>query len=173
MLSTHIKERTEKIRHQFPTNQALVLPMLHFVQEEQGWVSIDSQQDVATFLELPLSKVKEVVTFYTMYNQSPVGKVHLQVCGNISCWLRGSEHLLTCMEKRLGIKPGETTPDGRYTLSRVECLAACGTAPAIQVNEDYYENLDVPQVEKLLDLCDRQLSQGQPVGVSTRGMGHV
>lgn len=173
MLSDNIKARAEKIRHQFPTNQALVLPMLHFLQEETGWVSPEGQQGIADFLQLPVSKVKEVVTFYTMYQQKPVGKVNLQLCVNLSCWLNGSDKLLSCLEKRLGVGVGETTSDGRYTLTEVECLAACGTAPVLQVNEDYYEKLDVPQLVALLDGCDRQLAAGEQVGYSTRGMNHV
>lgn len=172
-LSETVKARIEKLRPQFPTEQALLLPILHFIQEEKGWVSIDSMKDAGAYLHLPLSKVLEVATFYTMYNKEPVGKVNLQLCVNISCWLNGSEKLLACMEKRLGVKVGETTPDGRYTLSEAECLASCGTAPVLQVNEDYYENLDVPKLTSLLDQCDKELAQGLAVGVSTRGMGHV
>lgn len=168
-LSETIKSRVEAIRHQFPTEQALTLPILHFIQEERGWVSVESMKEAASYLHLPLSKVLEVATFYTMYNKEPVGKVNLQLCVNISCWLNGSEKLLACMEKRLGIGCGETTKDGNYTIMEAECLAACGTAPVLQVNEDYYESLDVPKLEKLLDQIDADLAKGKKaIGCTTR-----
>ncbi len=168
-LSEKVKERLEKMRHQFPTEQALLIPALHFVQEEKGWVSAESIKEIAEFLHLPLSKVREVVTFYTMFNQKPVGKVHLQVCMNVSCWLNGSPELLSCIEKRLGVECGGTTKNGNYTLSEVECLAACGTAPAIQVNEDYYEGLNVERLNKLLDDLDAQLAAGKKdIGCNSR-----
>jgi NADH-quinone oxidoreductase subunit E len=114
----------------------------------------------------------EVATFYTMFKlDEPVGKAHLQLCVNISCWLNGSEKLLHCMEKRLGIQCGETTKDGKYTLSEAECLASCGTAPVLQINEDYYEGLDVPKLNQLLDQVDRDLASGKVVGKSTQQPG--
>ena len=160
-LSETVKARLEKMRHQFPTEQALLIPALHFVQEEKSWISAESLKEISEYLHLPLAKVREVVTFYTMFNQKPVGKVHLQVCTNVSCWLNGSSELLSCLEKRLGIDCGETTKDGRYTLSEVECLAACGTAPAIQVNEDYFEGLNIERFNKLLDDLDKQVAAGK------------
>jgi NADH-quinone oxidoreductase subunit E len=168
-LSPYIKTEIEKVRSHFPTTQALTLPILNLIQEEQGWVSEESMQAAADYLGLPLMKIKEVATFYTMYRLEKTGKVHLQLCVNISCWLNGSEKLMHCMEKRLGVKCGETTTDGRYTLSEVECLASCGTAPVLQVNEDYYESLSVPELTKLLDQIDGELNQGKlKTGFSTR-----
>lgn len=166
-LSQKVQNTLNGIRGNFPTTQALLIPALHEVQNEQGWVSEQSMKDIGEFLELPLSKVKEVASFYTMFNKEQIGKVNLQLCVNISCWLNGAEKLLHCMEKRLGIQCGETTKDGKYTISEVECLASCGTAPVLQINEDYYENLDVPKLNQLLDQADRDLSQGKEVGKST------
>jgi NADH-quinone oxidoreductase subunit E len=166
-LSSQVKNVIEKIRPDFPTTQALLIPTLHEIQQESGWVSPQSMKDAAEFLDLPLSTVKEVATFYTMFNKKPIGKVNLQLCVNISCWLNGAEKLLHCMEKRLGVGCGETTKDGKYTISEVECLASCGTAPVLQINEDYYENLDVPKLTDLLDQCDRDLQAGKVVGKST------
>jgi len=170
-LPERIKNTINGIRSQFPTTQALLIPMLHEVQEEFHWVSEDSMKEIAEFLEMPLSKVKEVATFYTMFQREPIGKVNLQFCTNISCWLNGAEKLVTCAEKRLGIKSGETTPDGKFTINQVECLAACGTAPALQVNQDYYENLTVPQLNDLLDQASRDLDAGKVVGKSTHKPG--
>jgi NADH:ubiquinone oxidoreductase subunit E len=92
-----------------------------------------------------------VATFYTMYNRKPVGKYHLQVCRNLSCSLMGAEHLIEHVAGRLGVRPGETTADGKFTLSTVECLGSCGTAPVMQVNDDYYEDLSEDKVDAILD----------------------
>lgn len=166
-LSEKVKNTINGIRGNFPTTQALLIPLLHEIQHENGWVSPQAMKDAADFLELPLSKVREVATFYTMFQLEPVGKVNLQLCVNISCWLNGADKLLHCMEKRLGVGCGETTKDGKYTISEVECLASCGTAPVLQINEDYYENLDVPKLNQLLDQTDKELQEGKLVGKST------
>jgi NADH-quinone oxidoreductase E subunit len=150
-ISPEIKQRIEKIRSSFPTEQALLLPLLHEVQEEHGWINKESMREAAAFLHLPLSKVEEVATFYTMYNKKPVGEYHVQVCTNISCFLRGSDQIVACLEKKLGVHCGETTADGKFTLSEVECLAACGTAPAVQINKDYYEDQTVDSIAQLVD----------------------
>ena len=171
MLSEKIKNTINGIRHQFPTEQALLLPLLHQIQNEYGWVSQDSMKAAGEFLNLPLSKVREVASFYTMYKLEPQGKVDLQICTNISCWLNGADKLLACAEKRLGIKCGETTKDGNFTLSQVECLAACGTAPALMLNEDYYESLDVPKLNEILDQASKDLASGKVVGKNTRKDG--
>jgi NADH-quinone oxidoreductase E subunit len=171
MLPEKIKNTINGIRHQFPTEQALLLPLLHQIQNEYGWVSPDSMKAAGEFLNLPLSKVREVASFYTMYKLEPQGKVDLQICTNISCWLNGADKLVACAEKRLGIKCGETTKDGNFTLSQVECLAACGTAPALMLNEDYYESLDVPKLNEILDQASKDLAAGKAVGKSTRKDG--
>jgi NADH-quinone oxidoreductase subunit E len=170
-LSQQIQNTINGIRGQFPTTQALLIPLLHEIQEEQNWVSIESMQAAADFLELPLSKVREVASFYTMFKLEPIGKVNLQFCVNISCWLNGADKLVHCAEKRLGIKCGETTKDGKFTISEAECLASCGTAPVLQINQDYYENLNVPQLNTLLDQADKDLDSKKPVGKSTQKPG--
>lgn len=171
MLSERIKNTINGIRHQFPTEQALLLPLLHEIQEEHGWVSIDSMKAAGEFLNLPLSKVREVASFYTMYKLEPCGKVDVQICTNISCWLNGSDKLVSCAEKKLGIKTGETTKDGKFTLSQVECLASCGTAPVVQMNQDYFENISTEEFSKLLDDASQELDQGKVVGKSTQKPG--
>ena len=171
MLSERIKNTINGIRHQFPTEQALLLPLLHEIQEEHGWVSIDSMKAAGEFLNLPLSKVREVASFYTMYKLEPCGKVDVQICTNISCWLNGSDKLVSCAEKKLGIKTGETTKDGKFTLSQVECLASCGTAPVVQMNQDYFENISTEEFSNLLDDASRDLDQGKVVGKSTQKPG--
>lgn len=171
MLPEKIKNTINGIRHQFPTEQAMLIPLLHQIQNEYGWVSMESMKSAGEFLNLPLSKVREVASFYTMFKLEPQGKVDLQICTNISCWLNGADKLVACAEKRLGINCGETTKDGKFTLSQVECLAACGTAPALMMNEDYYENIDVPQLNKILDDANKDLDAGKTVGKSTRKDG--
>src|SRR6478735_10566842 len=150
IIDQHISQRIDELRPQFPTQQALLLPLLHEIQEKEGWISKDAIKEAASFLGLPLARVEEVVSFYTMYNRKPVGKHHVQVCTNIACFLRGADHLMECLEKRLGVHDGQTTHDGRYTLTAVECLAACGTAPVVQVNKDYHENLDEKSLMQLI-----------------------
>ena len=171
MLPEKIKNTINGIRHQFPTEQAMLIPLMHQIQNEYGWVSMESMKSAGEFLNLPLSKVREVASFYTMFKLEPQGKVDLQICTNISCWLNGADKLVACAEKRLGINCGETTKDGKFTLSQVECLAACGTAPALMMNEDYYENIDVPQLNKILDDANKDLDAGKTVGKSTRKDG--
>lgn len=170
-LSEQVKKTIHGIRHQFPTEQALLIPALHEVQNEQGWVSIESMKEIGEFLHLPLSKVREVASFYTMFKLQPQGKVDLQICTNISCWLNGADKLVDCAKKKLHVSNGGTTKDGNFTLTQVECLAACGTAPAIMINEDYFENVDEAQLVQLIDQAQSDLSAGKPVGKSTRTEG--
>jgi NADH-quinone oxidoreductase E subunit len=149
-------DKIEQLRKFFPTTKALTLPVLWMAQEQFGWISPETMRYVAGLLQLPVSHVFGVVTFYTMFNTKPVGKRHLQVCTNISCQLRGSEAITDRICKRLNIQPGETTPDGRFSLTEVECLGSCGTAPMLQVsNGEYYENLTLEGIDKLLDDLSR------------------
>lgn len=135
----------------YPNKQAMLLPALHAAQKERGWISDETMQDVADFLSIPKTKVKEVVTFYHMFHTKPVGKYNLQFCNNIACWLRGSEDLIHHTEKKCGVLMGETTKDGRFTISEVECLGSCGTAPVCQINDDYHENFDVKTLDRMLE----------------------
>ena len=171
MLSEKIKNTVNGIRHQFPTEQALLLPLLHQIQDEQGWVSKEQMKAAAEFLNLPFSKVREVASFYTMYKLEPQGKVDVQICTNISCWLNGADKLVACASKKLGVHAGETTADGKFTLSQVECLAACGTAPAMMINEDYYESLTEESLLKIIDQAKADLEAGKTVGKNTRRDG--
>ena len=120
-------------------------------EQNQNWVSEDVIQYVSNLLDLSPAHVKGVVTFYTLFNQSPPGKHQVWVCHTLSCALRGAEQLVKHCEKRLGCHVGETTKDGRVTLRTAECLAACGTAPVMQVDKRYYENLTTAEVDKILD----------------------
>jgi NADH-quinone oxidoreductase E subunit len=143
-------EKVEQLRKDFPTSKALTLPVLWLAQNQFGWISPETMKYIAGLLGLPVSHIYGVVTFYTMFNARPVGKYHLQVCTNVSCGLLGAERICDHLCKRLNIRPGETTPDGKFTLTEVECLGSCGTAPVIQVNEEYAANLTVEKVDRMI-----------------------
>lgn len=132
--------------------QSAVLPALHIAQEEnKGWLSRELLDAVADYLEMPRVAVYEVATFYSMFELSPVGEHKINICTNISCMLRGSEKLVSHVEKRLGIKMGQTTSDGKFTLREVECLAACVNAPVCQINKIYHENLSTEKLDQLIN----------------------
>jgi len=149
--SEEARARFERMLARYPNREAAILPTLHIAQREFGFLSAEAVLYVASLLGFTPARIEGVATFYTMYNRKPVGKYHLQICRNLSCSLMGAEHLIEHVAKRLGVKPGETTADGRFTLSTVECLGSCGTAPVMQVNDDYYENLSEESIEGLLD----------------------
>ena len=140
----------EQLKKRYPTTKALTLHVLWMAQEQFGWISPETMKYVAGLLNLPVSHIYGVVTFYTMFNTKPVGTHHLQICTNVSCQLLGAEKLADHVCKRLNIKMGETTSDKKFTVSEVECLGSCGTAPMMQVNDEYYENLTHEQVDKFL-----------------------
>lgn len=150
ILSEDFYKYIQKIKPRYPTNQALLLPALHAAQKEQGWISGDVMDEVAAAIDIPPTVVREVVTFYTMYNLKPVGEYHVQVCTNISCALMGAEEIVEHLEKKLGIECGDTTRDNRFTVTEVECLGSCGTAPVVQINDDYYENLNNERLDKIM-----------------------
>lgn len=135
----------------YPNKRAALLPTLWIAQKQFGWISQKVMEYVGQLLDLPPIKVYEVVTFYTMYNQKPVGKYHIQLCRTLSCELCGKAEILKHLKNKLGIKAGETTADGKFTLSEVECLGSCGTAPMMQLNDDYYENLSAAKVDEILN----------------------
>lgn len=132
--------------------KSAILPILHIAQAEfGGWVSPQVQDKVAEILDIQPIEVYEVATFYTMFNLKPVGKHVLEVCRTGPCMLRGADHLIEHLENRLDCHVGETSPDGMFTLKTVECLAACGMGPMLQIREKYYENLNPDSVDQLLD----------------------
>lgn len=141
----------ERLLTRYPDRKAVILPALHLAQKEFGYVSDDAIAYIAGLVGTSPSEIEGVATFYTMYNRKPVGKYHVQICRNISCSLLGAEHLIEHVSKKLGVRPGETTPDGKFTLATVECLGSCGTAPVMQVNDEYHENLTVESIDRILD----------------------
>ncbi len=147
------RREIERLLARYPNREAVILPALHLWQRERGDVSEEGILAIAGLLGLPPARIEGVATFYTMYNRKPVGRYHVQICRNLSCSLMGAEHLVDHLANRLGVKPGETTPDGKFTLSTVECLGSCGTAPVMQVNDDYFENLTADGIDAILDAC--------------------
>ncbi len=145
--------------------QSAVLPLLDLAQRQNGgWLSKAAMDFVSQYLGMPLIKVYEVATFYTMFNLKPVGKNLLQVCTTTPCWLRGSDEVMAVCKKKLGIGLGETTADGKFTLMEVECLGACANAPMMQINDDFYEDLDAGSMTKILD----DLSAGRKPSVGSQ-----
>jgi len=149
-LSGKYRDEIADILARYPVRRSALLPLLYLAQREEGYVSEAAMKEIASILKITPPQVYETVTFYTMLNLRPVGKFHIQVCKSLMCALVGSDALLGWLEARLGIKPGETTKDGLFTLSKVECLAACGTGPMMQVNDDYYERLTEEKVDRIL-----------------------
>jgi NADH-quinone oxidoreductase subunit E len=141
----------DKLLPRYPSKEAALLPAMRMAQEEFGYLSNDVIDFLAKLIGLPVARVRAVATFYTMFETRPVGRYHVQVCQNLTCSMMGAEHIVTHLEKRLGIAAGETTADKKFSLSRVECLGACGTAPVMQINDDYYEALTPEKVSEILE----------------------
>lgn len=149
----HLIPEFEKLRARFPPGfeSSLLLPCLRRIQEDRGHVADGDIEALAGYLGVPRIQVEEVLSFYTQFRRHPIGRWHLQFCHNISCSMRGAEDILAHAGKRLGLQPGQTTADRRFTLSTVECLGSCGSAPMMMVNETYHENLTCAKVDALLD----------------------
>jgi len=151
VLSDELKTQLTQLKERYPQAKSAILPALHLVQRaHDGWLSDEVMTEVAEAMELPPAEVRSVASFYTMFNRQPVGKHLIQVCTNLSCSLLGAEHIVEHIKRQLGIEVGETTSDGLFTLLEVECLGSCGTAPMMQINDVYYENLTVERVDEIL-----------------------
>jgi NADH-quinone oxidoreductase subunit E len=151
VFSEQARQTIPGIIARYPEKRAALLPLLWLVQEGHGYVSEEAMTEVAALLDLTPSQVFQTISFYTMYNSKPMGKFHIQVCRSLMCALVGAETLMHWIDAKLGIKTGETTPDGLFTLKQVECLASCGTGPMMQINDDYYESLTQDKVNRILD----------------------
>jgi NADH-quinone oxidoreductase subunit E len=150
MLKDTHQAEIDDILSRYPVKRSALLPLLYLAQREQSYVTESAMQEIAKILKLTPPQVYETATFYTMLNLKPVGKFHIQVCKSLMCALVGSDTLIGWIGTKLGIKPGETTADKLFTLSAVECLAACGTAPMMQINDDYYERLTEDKLDRIL-----------------------
>lgn len=150
VLSQKFYDEMKKLEPRYPNKVALLLPALHQAQEESGWLPPEVLEEIGAYIGIHPAQVREVASFYTMYNLKPVGKYHLKVCTNVACCLRGADEIVEHLEKKWNIACGETTSDRKFTLMEEECLGACGTAPAMMLNDDYHENLDIPAIEKII-----------------------
>lgn len=145
------RREMERIMGQYPGTRSALIPVLMYVQERYRCVSDEAVREIATLFDLSPVTVSGVAGFYTMLTRKPVGRYHIQFCTNICCYLRGADKLLAHLRRTLGVEIGGTTPDGLFTLSTVECLGSCGTAPMMQVNNDYYEDLTLEKVDLLIE----------------------
>jgi NADH-quinone oxidoreductase E subunit len=150
VLSDKAKSEIQQLKARYPHPNSALLPALALAQKEHGWLSPEVLEEVAEVMGLSPAQVGSVASFYTMFNRRPVGKYLVQVCTNVACSLLGAEHIVEHLKRKLGINVGETTPDGLFTLLEVECLGSCGTAPVMQVNDTYYENLTAEKIDQIL-----------------------
>jgi NADH-quinone oxidoreductase E subunit len=144
-------ERVDNMISKYPEKQAALMPVLWLAQKKWGWISKDVMAYVANLLDVSLAHVEGVATFYTMYFKKPMGKYHLQICTNVSCMLKDGDSIYRHVSEKLNIGNMETTPDGMFSLEEVECMGACGGAPMMAVNDDYFENMDIEKVDKLIE----------------------
>jgi NADH-quinone oxidoreductase subunit E len=156
VLNEAAQKRIIELKGKFPQRKSAILPAMHVVLEEVGYHNRDIIKQVADLLELSEMEVTETLSFYTYFPKEGVGKYHIQVCTNVSCMLNGAEQLLGYLEEKLGIIAGETTPDGLFTLTVVECLGSCGTTPVMQINQKYYENLTKDKVDRIIEELRKQ-----------------
>jgi len=149
----HLIPEFEKMKERYPEGfeSSLVLPCLRRIQEDRGYVAEEDIVALVDYLKVARIQVEEVLSYYTMLRRKPIGRFHLQACRNIACSMRGAEGVIAHLSRKLGVKPGETTPDGAFTLTEVECLGSCGTAPVVMVNEAYHENMSAEKLDRLVD----------------------
>ena len=150
MLSEKARAEITELKGKYPDPKSALLPALEIAQREHGWLSEEVMREVGQAMGLPPTEVASVASFYTMFYMQPVGKHVIQVCTNISCSLLGAEHIVDYISRKLDIDVGDTTPDGKFTLLTVECLGSCGTAPMMQVDDAYHENLTEEKIDRIL-----------------------
>ncbi len=150
MFSEAAKKELQEIRLKYPNARAALLPALYVAQREYGWLSPDAYEAVSDILGVPKAIARGVGTFYAMYKHKPAGRNIVQLCTNVSCMILGAERLADFLKNKYGLQPGGTTKDERFSLVIMECIGACGTAPAMLVNDDFYENLTEKYIEEIL-----------------------
>ena len=149
----HLIPEFDQLRRRFPAGfeSSLVLPCLRRIQEERGYVADEDIDMLVGYLGVPRIQIEEVLSFYGQFRRAPVGRCHIEMCRNLSCSLLGAERLIDHLSGKLGIKPGQTTADGRFSLATVECMASCGTAPMLVVNGAYHESMDAAKIDALIE----------------------
>lgn len=150
MFSESAIKELEEIRAKYPTASGALLPAIYIAQREFGFLSPEAYEAVSAALGVPRATVRGVATFYAMYKQKPMGRHIVQLCTNVSCMILGAERLVDLLKSTYNLEPGGMTPDGRFSLVIMECIGACGTAPAMLVNDDFYENLTEKSLEEIL-----------------------
>jgi NADH-quinone oxidoreductase E subunit len=145
------KRRYEKILTRYPEKRAAVLPVLTLAQREFGWISDDVAEYVGKLMGYPAADMMAVASFYTMLHKKPMGRYHMEICRNVSCWLMGTYPCVDEIKRRLKVEPGEVTPDGKFSWNLTECLGSCGTAPAMQLGDRYYENLTPEKIGEIIE----------------------
>jgi NADH-quinone oxidoreductase subunit E len=140
----------ERLVKRYPTRESMILPALWLTQEQEGWISAEAIAYIADRIGTYAAKVYEAATFYTMFNLTPKGKYHICVCRTLSCWLREKQEIVDYLVEEIGVSPGHVSENGKFSLEEVECLGHCGTAPVVQVNGEFYEEMDVAKMKALL-----------------------
>ncbi len=143
----------ERLVKRYPSRESLILPSLWLVQEQEGWVSAEAMAYIADRIGTFATKVYEAATFYTMYHLHPMGENHICICRTLSCWLLGKQQIVDYLAEEIGIKPGEVRADGKFSLEEVECLGHCGTAPVVQLNGIFHEDMNVEKMKALIATC--------------------
>ncbi len=151
MLSPETEAKFKHLASLYPRKRSALIPMLLLAQKEHGYVKPETIDYVGKYLDLNPSEVDSIMSFYTLLRRHPAGKYHITICTNLSCMLRGSDDIEACVKRKLGVNLGETTPDGLFSAMEFECLGSCTTAPVMQINGEFYENLDVNKTEAILD----------------------
>jgi len=151
MFSQETESRFRHLLSLYPRKRSALIPMLLLAQQEHGYIKNEAIEYVAGLVELSPSEVESILSFYTLLRRAPVGKYHLMICTNLSCMLRGSDEIEACVKRMLGVEFGKVTPDGLFSAIEFECLGSCTTAPVLQVNGEFYENLDVKKTEALIE----------------------
>ena len=148
------KETEDKFKHLtsiYPRKRSALIPMLLLAQKEDGYIKAATVEYIGKYLDLDPSEVDSILSFYTLLRRRPVGKYHIMICTNLACLLQGSDEIEACVKRKLGVGLGEVTSDGLFSAIEFECLGSCTTAPAIQINGEFYENLDVKKTEDIID----------------------
>jgi NADH-quinone oxidoreductase E subunit len=157
MFSRETEEKFKHLASIYPRKRSALIPMLLLAQKEHGYVKAEAIDYVGRYLDLNPSEVDSILSFYTLLRRHPVGKYHILICTNLACLLRGSDDIEACVQRKLGVNLGEVTPDGLFSAIEFECLGSCTTAPCMQVNGEFYENLDVQKTESIIDALRKQV----------------
>src|SRR5664279_1072655 len=157
--SDQLEQRFAEMSTHYPTKRSVLVPMLLYIQDEVGCLTDEAIHEIAQRTELSDLEVRNVISYYSMLRTHPIGKYNLQVCTNVSCLLRGGEEILEHCKKKLGVGNKKTTPDGMFHVEEVECIGACSWAPALMMNYDFHENLQVEQVDALIESLQKKEEQ--------------